>query len=73
MEKNHRKKDIRYIEYLNSISENIKLLRTGLGWSQQTLVEKAGISRSTIQSAVEALDVDLDGGKETKSKRKEVT
>jgi len=44
MEKNHRKKDIRYIEYLNAISENIKLLRTGLERSQQMLGEKAGVS-----------------------------
>lgn len=60
---------MRYVEYLGRISENIKLQRTGLGWSQETLAEKAGVSRSTIQFVDKLAETfDLEGDKKKKAK-----
>ena len=51
MEKNHRENNIKKIEYLRTIGENIKRQRNRLGLTQNELAEKAGVSRSTIQTA----------------------
>ena len=59
MEKNHRKNDARYVEYLTTISENIKLLRAGLGITQRELASKAGIGLSTVASDEKGEEISL--------------
>ena len=59
MEKNHRKNDMRYVEYLGTISENIKLFRAGLGITQKELASKAGVGLSTAASAEKGEEISL--------------
>jgi transcriptional regulator with XRE-family HTH domain len=50
MGENHRTNNIKKVEYLRNISENIKRLRNRLGLTHNELADKAGVSRSTIQT-----------------------
>jgi len=51
MTKNHRENNIRKVEYLKVIGENIKRYCERLDFTQEGLAKKADVGRSTVLSA----------------------
>lgn len=59
MEKNHRKNNIRKVEYFEVIADNIKRLRSALDWTQEDLARKAKVARSTLAAAEQGKEISL--------------